>query len=81
MRIGLVLAAALFGLWLVLSATADEAWLAPIGALVALGIIGFGIVVLFGGRCPNCQARLTPRPGLRVPERCATCGAAFPLDD
>jgi hypothetical protein len=77
MRGGLALAVALFGLWLVLSATADEALLAPIGALVALGIIGFGIVVLFGGRCPRCETRLTPRPGLRLPAHCFRCGAAF----
>jgi hypothetical protein len=77
MRVGLVLAVTLFGVWLVLSATADETLLAPIGALVALGIIGFGIVVLFGGRCPTCETRLTPRPGLRLPARCLRCGTAF----
>lgn len=71
LAVGLLLA------WVALTVLVDGPELAPLGGLFGAGIVGFGLVVMFGGRCPRCRTRLVPQPGLRLPERCPRCRVRF----
>jgi hypothetical protein len=43
-------------------------------ALIAIGVA----VAQFRERCPRCQTRLGSQSLLLLPDRCRTCGVAFP---
>lgn len=47
--------------------------------IAAAALIGLGIAVAqFRERCPRCGTRLGSQSLLLLPDRCRTCGVAFP---
>lgn len=51
------------------------------GFVVMLILVAFGAVIQFSQRCPSCGARIGVQSGLRLPDSCRKCGAAFKVRD
>lgn len=81
MRLALVPAFGLLGVWaLVLAVAGDAPWAPATAVLFASPIVLLAFRAQLGRPCPRCSSRIPLGAGFRLPARCRTCGVALRAD-